>query len=150
MKTYMKLRGKQTRNNAFTVYQQSRWRMFLTRVCIFLNGNFLLFWSNGAQERKPTMLLDTTNERMTEKEPWKEFQVGQKALIYKPRLKMFLGKWKSRCSGLFIINKVFAYGATKVQHLGDLHTFTTIGKSLNIYSRGEIPTEKVSPTVVEP
>lgn len=44
----------------------------------------------------------------------KEFQVLQKVLLYKSCLKWLIGKWKSRWSGPFIVNKVFANGAIEV------------------------------------
>lgn len=70
--------------------------------------------------------------------------------MYRPRLKIFYGKWKSRCSGPFIVSKVLANGLIEVHVPIDLHTFTVKGKMPKIYSRGEIPIEKVSLGLAKP
>ena len=44
----------------------------------------------------------------------KEFKPGQKVLLFNSRLRLFLGKRKSRWSGLFEITKVLPYGAVEI------------------------------------
>ena len=46
----------------------------------------------------------------------KEFEVGQQVLLFNSRLKLFLGKLKSRWSGPFIVTKVFPHGGAEVTH----------------------------------
>ena len=45
----------------------------------------------------------------------KEFKVGDKVLIFNSKLKLFLGKLRSRWSGPFTITSVTPYGAIGVQ-----------------------------------
>ena len=45
----------------------------------------------------------------------REFQPEQLVLLFNSRLKLFLGKLKSRWSGPFIINKIFPFGAVELK-----------------------------------
>ncbi|KAL0435064.1 UNVERIFIED_CONTAM: hypothetical protein Sradi_0214300 [Sesamum radiatum] len=47
----------------------------------------------------------------------KQFEVGKKALLYKPRIKFTLGKLCSRWCGRFEAIKIFLHGAAKLQNL---------------------------------
>ena len=47
----------------------------------------------------------------------KEFKLGQRVLLFNSRLKLFLGKLKSRWSGPFIVTQVFSYGGVEIMHL---------------------------------
>nr|GEY81976.1 reverse transcriptase domain-containing protein [Tanacetum cinerariifolium] len=42
------------------------------------------------------------------------FNVGDQVLLFNSRLKIFSGKLKSRCSGPFIISKIYPYGTAKI------------------------------------
>ena len=42
---------------------------------------------------------------------------GQQVFLFNSRLKLFLGKLKSRWSGLFVITQVFPYGSVELVHL---------------------------------
>ena len=44
----------------------------------------------------------------------REFEVGQKVLLFNSRLKLFPGKLKSRWSGPFTVTKVYPYGAVEI------------------------------------
>ncbi|XP_076949776.1 uncharacterized protein LOC143622548 [Bidens hawaiensis] len=46
----------------------------------------------------------------------KQFQVGDRVLLYNSRLCLFLGKFKSRWSGPISVRKVFDYGAVEIGH----------------------------------
>ena len=46
----------------------------------------------------------------------KNFEVGQKVLLYNSRLRLFLGKLKSRWSRPFIVTEVYLYGAVEISH----------------------------------
>jgi hypothetical protein len=47
----------------------------------------------------------------------KEFNVGDKVLIYHSRLKLFPGKLRSRWIGPFVVSNVFPYGAVEITSL---------------------------------
>ena len=49
----------------------------------------------------------------------REFHEGQKVLLYNSRLKLFLGKLRSRWSGPFIVRKVHSHGAVEIQGRDD-------------------------------
>lgn len=44
----------------------------------------------------------------------KEFNVGQKLLLYNARLKLMSGKLHSRWEGPFVVAKVFSYGGVEI------------------------------------
>nr|GEV14783.1 reverse transcriptase domain-containing protein [Tanacetum cinerariifolium] len=44
------------------------------------------------------------------------FNVGDLVLLFNSRLKIFLGKLKSRCSGPFTISEIYPYGTAKLIH----------------------------------
>ena len=46
----------------------------------------------------------------------KEFEAGQQVLLFNSRLKIFLGKLKSRWSGPFTVTQVFPHGREEVTH----------------------------------
>ena len=46
----------------------------------------------------------------------KEFEPGQQVLLFNSRLKLFLGKLKSKYSGLFTLVQVFPYGGVEIMH----------------------------------
>ena len=47
----------------------------------------------------------------------KEFEPGQQVLLFNSRLKLFLGKLKSKWSGPFTMVQVFPYGGVEIMHL---------------------------------
>lgn len=47
----------------------------------------------------------------------KEFNVGQKVLLYHSRLRLFPGKLRSRWIGPFVVTNVFPHGAVEIQSL---------------------------------
>ncbi|XP_062103777.1 uncharacterized protein LOC133814888 [Humulus lupulus] len=67
----------------------------------------------------------------------KEFQLGQRVLLFNSRLKLFLGKLKSRRSGPFTMVKVFPYGAMELQGKGQ-ETFRVNGQRVKPYMGGPI------------
>ena len=66
----------------------------------------------------------------------REFEPGQKVLLYNSRLKLFLGKLRSRWSGPFVITKVFPYGAVELKSEDD-RTFKVNGHLLKHFHEGE-------------
>ncbi|KAM6577474.1 hypothetical protein CsatB_029311 [Cannabis sativa] len=71
----------------------------------------------------------------------KEFQPGQQVLLFNSRLKLFLGKLKSRWSGPFTVVKVFPYGAVELKGEGP-NTFKVNGQRLKLYLGGQIDQTK--------
>ena len=45
-----------------------------------------------------------------------EMKLGQHVLLFNSRMKLFLGKLKSRWSGPFVITQVFPYGRIELMH----------------------------------
>ena len=67
----------------------------------------------------------------------KQFEVGQKVLLYNSRLRLFPGKLKSRWSGPFEVTQVFPYGAVEVVNARN-ERFKVNGQRLKPYLAGEI------------
>lgn len=80
----------------------------------------------------------------------KEFQVGQKVLLYKSRWKRLLGKWKAGKFGPFIVNKVLAYGVVEIKDPGDSRTCIVKGNKLRTYVGSENASEKFSLILSDP
>ena len=78
----------------------------------------------------------------------KEFTPGQKVLLYNSRLKLFLGKLRSRWSGPFTVVQVWPYGAVEIQD-GD-RKFKVNGQRLKEYNDGAFNTLKMVITLEEP
>ena len=66
----------------------------------------------------------------------KDFEVGQKVLLFNLRLKLFPGKLKSRWSGPFEIVKVYPYGTVVITREGS-EIFRVNGHRLKSYLIGE-------------
>ncbi|XP_071905800.1 uncharacterized protein [Coffea arabica] len=65
----------------------------------------------------------------------KQFQVGQKVLLFNSRLRLFPGKLKSRWSGPFEVTQVFPYGAVEVANSRN-EKFKVNGQRLKPYLAG--------------
>ncbi|KAI6704641.1 hypothetical protein NL676_007603 [Syzygium grande] len=65
----------------------------------------------------------------------KERHIGQRVLLYSSRLRLFLGKLKSRWSGPFTVTKIFPYGIVEVVNDKE-ETFKVNGQCLKPYSGG--------------
>ncbi|GKB47445.1 reverse transcriptase domain-containing protein [Tanacetum coccineum] len=66
------------------------------------------------------------------------FNVGDRVLLFNSRLKIFLGKLKTRWTGPFTIAQVFAYGTVELSQT-DRPNFKVNGHRLKHYFRGDIP-----------
>ncbi|KAM2821961.1 hypothetical protein COP1_037997 [Malus domestica] len=53
----------------------------------------------------------------------KTFAIGQKVLLFNSRLRLFLGKLRSKWIGPFLITNVFVHGAVQIQSLKTGHEF---------------------------
>ena len=60
----------------------------------------------------------------------KEFQVGQKVLLFNSRLKLIAGKLRSRWDGPFVITNVFSHGAVEIQDATTSRSFKVNGHQL--------------------
>ncbi|RDX95762.1 hypothetical protein CR513_21675, partial [Mucuna pruriens] len=65
----------------------------------------------------------------------KEFQVGQKVLLFNSSLKLITGKLRSRWDGPFVITNVFPYGAVDLKHKHTNRTF-----HIKLFHEGPTPT----------
>ncbi|KAL4367617.1 hypothetical protein GQ457_05G020020 [Hibiscus cannabinus] len=71
------------------------------------------------------------------------FAEGQQVLLYNSRLRLFLGKLKSRWSGPFTIHKVYPHGAVNLKGPNSDVIFKVNGKSLKVYNGAPIVRDKV-------
>ena len=71
----------------------------------------------------------------------KEFEAGQRALLFNSRLKLFPGKLKSRWSGPFTETQVFQHGGAEIMH-PEKGTFKVNIQRLKPYFGGEINANK--------
>nr|GEV45235.1 reverse transcriptase domain-containing protein [Tanacetum cinerariifolium] len=65
------------------------------------------------------------------------FNVGDRVLLFNSRLKIFLGKLKTRWSGPFTITKVFPYGTVELSQANE-HNFKVNGHRVKHYFRGDV------------
>ncbi|XP_015970621.1 uncharacterized protein LOC107494099 [Arachis duranensis] len=74
----------------------------------------------------------------------RSFVEGQKVLIYNSKLKLFLGRLRSRWSRPFLVTKVSPYGHIEIMEESSQRTFTVNGQRLKHYlgNMGEIPKMK--------
>ncbi|CAL2238779.1 unnamed protein product [Prunus armeniaca] len=63
----------------------------------------------------------------------KEFQPGQKVLLFNSRLKLFPGKLKSCWTGPYLVTQVFPHGAVQITNEAKGNTFTVNGHRLKPY-----------------
>ncbi|GMP95942.1 hypothetical protein CsSME_00044802 [Camellia sinensis var. sinensis] len=66
----------------------------------------------------------------------KEFNVGQKILLYHSRLRLFPGKLRSRWIGPFVVTNVFSHGAVEIQSLATSKVFKVNGHRLKTFYEG--------------
>ncbi|XP_038904273.1 uncharacterized protein LOC120090626 [Benincasa hispida] len=77
-------------------------------------------------------------------------QVGQKVLLFNSRLRLFLGKLKSRLSGPFIIKEVFSHGAVELTNKEGTNAFKVNGQRVKMYHGGDFQREKISVHLSKP
>ena len=66
----------------------------------------------------------------------REFKPNQKVLLYDSRLHLFPGKLRSRWTGLFVVERVFPYGAVDIRDPKDGHIFRVNGHRLKPFLEG--------------
>ncbi|XP_038877765.1 uncharacterized protein LOC120069989 [Benincasa hispida] len=80
----------------------------------------------------------------------KNFEIGQKVLLFNYRLRLFLGKLKSSWSGPFIIKEVYLHGAVELVSEDRANAFKVNGQHIKSYYRGDLDCEKTSTDLGKP
>nr|XP_028964733.1 LOW QUALITY PROTEIN: uncharacterized protein LOC103417773 [Malus domestica] len=80
----------------------------------------------------------------------KEFQPGQKVLLFNSRLKLFPGKLKSRWNGPYRVVQVHLHGAVDIQNMQTGFVFKVNGHRLKLYKESSYDLAKDSITLKEP
>ncbi|KAM2798693.1 hypothetical protein COP1_003620 [Malus domestica] len=80
----------------------------------------------------------------------KEFQPGQKVLLFNSRLKLFPGKLKSRWNGPYCVVQVHLHGAVDIQNMQIGFVFKVNGHRLKLYKESPYDLAKDSITLKEP
>jgi hypothetical protein len=80
----------------------------------------------------------------------KEFNVGDKVLLYHSRLKLFLGKLHSRWIGPFVVSNVFPYGAVEITSLKTNKVIKVNGHRLKTFYEGWTTKLTASAELTEP
>ena len=78
----------------------------------------------------------------------RNFEVGQRVLLYNSRLRLFPGKLLSRWTGPFTVTGVFPYGAVEVSNDSKC-TFKVNGQCLKPYFEGDFNKQKVSIDLID-
>ncbi|RDY09610.1 hypothetical protein CR513_05998, partial [Mucuna pruriens] len=69
----------------------------------------------------------------------KDFLVGQKMLLFNSRLKLIVGKLRSRWDGPFVITNIFLYGAVQLKDEQSNNTFQGNGHQIKPFHEGPTP-----------
>ncbi|KAM1336087.1 hypothetical protein ACFX2I_040447 [Malus domestica] len=80
----------------------------------------------------------------------KEFQPGQKVLLFNSQLKLFPGKLKSRWTGPYLVTKIFSHGAVEITSKAQGNTFKVNGHRLKHYVESPFDTTYDSLTLKAP
>ncbi|CAL8112410.1 unnamed protein product [Prunus armeniaca] len=80
----------------------------------------------------------------------KEFRPGKKVMLFSSRLRLFLGKLKSRWIGPYLVTQVFPHGAVQITNEAKGNTFKVNGHRLKPYVETPFDTATESLTLKEP
>ncbi|KAL2330874.1 hypothetical protein Fmac_018455 [Flemingia macrophylla] len=69
----------------------------------------------------------------------KHLEPGQQVLLFNSRLKLFLGKLKSRWSGPYIVKNITKYGAVQIENPETKDTWLVNGQRLKPYFGSDLP-----------
>ncbi|XP_073131939.1 uncharacterized protein, partial [Henckelia pumila] len=78
----------------------------------------------------------------------REFKEGEAVLLFNSRLRLFLGKLKSRWSGPYKITKVYPSGAIEIKDARN-DSFTVNTQRLKHYVGGDVDTTQVITTLTD-
>ena len=67
----------------------------------------------------------------------REFNIGDKVLLYRSRLRFFAGKLLSKWEGPFIVEEVYRSGAIKINNFQGTNPQVVNGQRLNHYLSGD-------------
>ena len=67
----------------------------------------------------------------------KEFQVGEKVLLFNSKLKLFSNKLNSRCLGPYMVVKTYPHGAIEVKSFATDKIFKVNGHRLKHFYKGD-------------
>ncbi|XP_052735504.1 uncharacterized protein LOC128197488 [Vigna angularis] len=67
----------------------------------------------------------------------KDFNIGQKVLLYKSRVGPMSGKLRSKWEGQFIVTQVFPYGAVEIKEESSDRIFKVNGHRLRIFNENQ-------------
>lgn len=83
----------------------------------------------------------------------KNFEIGQKVLLYNSRLHLFPGKLRSRWTGPYIVKTVFTHGAVEIENPTNGHVFKVNGQRLKPFLENfelkEVEEELVDPVYMD-
>ncbi|CAL1405637.1 unnamed protein product [Linum trigynum] len=79
----------------------------------------------------------------------KEFQVGDRVLLYNSRLKLFPGKLRSRWSGPYTVTQVFPYGTIEIAN-PQTAPFKVNGHHLKLYLGGKVERAELAVDFADP
>ena len=79
----------------------------------------------------------------------RNFKEGDLVLLFNSRLRLFLGKLKSRWSGPFVVKKVYPFGAVNIVGKGG-ETFKVNGQCLKVYVADQPHDERIEMHLSEP
>ncbi|RDY05005.1 hypothetical protein CR513_11208, partial [Mucuna pruriens] len=66
----------------------------------------------------------------------KDFQIGQKVLLFNARLKLIAGKLRSRWDGPFVITNIFPHGVVQLKDEHTNRTFQVNGHQVKPFHEG--------------
>ncbi|KAM2432112.1 hypothetical protein ACFX1W_019361 [Malus domestica] len=94
--------------------------------------------TKGADSKLPHGIHDLghavpPSEEVLELVRGKTFSIGQKVLLFNSRLRLFLGKLRSKWIGPFVVTNVFPHGAVQVQSLRNGMEFKVNGHRMKPY-----------------
>ncbi|RDY11539.1 hypothetical protein CR513_03782, partial [Mucuna pruriens] len=97
-------------------------------------------WTNSTWRPMRTLESISRKKRFHDQQvPRKEFQVGQKVLLFNSRLKIIVGKLHSRWDGPFVITNVFPYGTVELKDEHTNNTFQVNGHRIKLFHEGPAP-----------
>ncbi|XP_071685253.1 uncharacterized protein [Lolium perenne] len=99
-------------------------------------------WRNEAYENAK-LFKEKVKKWHDERILKREFHVGDKVLLYRSRLRFFVGKLLSKWEGSFIIEEVYRSGAIKIASLKDNTTQVVNGQRLKHYISGDSYNEDI-------
>ncbi|XP_076910018.1 uncharacterized protein LOC143567499 [Bidens hawaiensis] len=80
----------------------------------------------------------------------KEFKKGDKVLLFNSRLKLFVGKLRSKWTGPYLVKEVFPYGVVELENLDNITSWKVNGNRLKHYLGGPEESIEMEETPLDP